>query len=293
MFHTLDHTAHRGRVFEHARTAHFVETESLESGELPLAPSGRAGDLRHLDALSGRRPRGRLLGRSGWFPCRLVLILRHRLLPCLGGRALAQYFAHLLAAALRHRARADRAVERFEGCLDHVMRIGCADRLRHHVLDAERLENGAHRTAGDDAGARLRGAQHHLAGTVMTDDVVMKRAALAQRNPHQAAARLFGRLADRLRHFARLARAVADAALTVADDDHGGAAEAAPALHHLGDAIDADEFFDKFAVGSIAVAVARPAFARRTVAAFAAFASPRGSACARRRACARRPPSRA
>ena len=36
--------------------------------------------------------------------------------------------------------------------------IGRAERLRHHVLDAERLEDGAHRTAGDDAGAGRRRA---------------------------------------------------------------------------------------------------------------------------------------
>ena len=44
-------------------------------------------------------------------------------------------------------------------------------------------------------------------------DVVMQRAALAQRHADHAALGLLGRLADRLRHLARLAGAVADAAL--------------------------------------------------------------------------------
>src|SRR5271169_2068878 len=101
------------------------------------------------------------------------------LLSRLGGRALAQNFAYLLAAALRYRAWADRAAKRLEGRLDHVVRIGGADRLRHHILDTERLEDGAHRAAGDNAGARPRSAQHHLAGAVMADNVVMKRAAIA------------------------------------------------------------------------------------------------------------------
>src|SRR5579883_1374087 len=107
----------------------------------------------------------------------------------------------------------------------------------------------------------------------MADDVVMQRPAFAQRNAHQRATRLLGRLADRFRHFARLARAVTDAALAVADDDKRGKAEAPAALHHLGDAVDADELFDEFALGrafGFAVA-ALAAFARRTIAvAFAA-----------------------
>ena len=78
--------------------------------------------------------------------------------------------------------------------------------------------------------------------------VVMQRAAFAQRHADQAALGGFGRLADRLRHFARLAVAEADAALLVADDDQRGEAEAPAALHHLGDAVDVDELVDEFAV---------------------------------------------
>src|SRR6266852_3949335 len=58
---------------------------------------------------------------------------------------------------------------------------------------------------------------------------------------------------------ARLAGAIADTALAVADDDARREAEAPAALHHLGDAIDADELFDEIAVlaiAALAVAVA-------------------------------------
>ncbi len=41
-----------------------------------------------------------------------------------------------------------------EGSANHVVGVRRADRLRDHVLDAERLEHRAHRTAGDDAGTR-------------------------------------------------------------------------------------------------------------------------------------------
>ena len=44
--------------------------------------------------------------------------------------------------------------ERVEGRLDHVVRVGRADRLGDDVLHAQRLEDGAHRAARDDAGAR-------------------------------------------------------------------------------------------------------------------------------------------
>ncbi len=78
-------------------------------------------------------------------------------------------------------------------------------------------------------------------GAVTAVDVMMQRAAFAQRHADDAALGGFRRLADRLRHFARLAVAEADAALLIADDDERGEAEAASALHHLRHAVDVDE----------------------------------------------------
>ena len=90
---------------------------------------------------------------------------------------------------------------------------------------------------------------------------MMQRAALAQRHADHAALGLLGRLADRLRHLARLAGAVADPALAVADDDERREAEAPAALHHLGDAVDADELFGELAL--LAVALLRRSRRRR------------------------------
>ena len=98
--------------------------------------------------------------------------------------------------------------------------------------------------------------RYDLAGAVAAVDVVMQRAAFAQRHADQLALGGFGRLADRFRHFARLAMAEADAALLVADDDERGEAEAPAALHHLGDAVDMDELVDELAVALFAVALA-------------------------------------
>ena len=125
------------------------------------------------------------------------------------------------------------------------------------VVHAERLEDGAHRAAGDDAGTGRGGAQHDLAGAVAALHVVMERAALAQRHADQRALGGFRRLADRLRHFAGLAVAEADAALLVADDDERGEAEATAALHHLGDAVDVDQAVHELGIALFAIPVRR------------------------------------
>src|SRR5215217_1096117 len=161
----------------------------------------------------------------------------------------------LEAAAGRDRARRILVLQRVEGRADEVVRVRGAERLRDHVLHAERLEHGAGRAAGDDAGALRRCPQHDLAGAPAAVDVVMKRAAFAQRDPDHAALRRVRRLADRLRHLAGLAVAEADAALLVADDDERREAEAPAALHHLGDAVDVDEAVDEFAVARLVAVI--------------------------------------
>ena len=123
-------------------------------------------------------------------------------------------------------------------------------------MHAQGFEHRAHGAAGDDAGSGGRGAQQHAAGAVTPRNVVMERAAVAQRHADQPALRLFGSLANGLRHFARLSGAESDAAAPVADHDERGEAEAAPALHHLGDAVDADELVEKIAVAVVLLAVA-------------------------------------
>src|SRR6202008_1326927 len=100
----------------------------------------------------------------------------------------------------------------------------------------------AHRAAGDDAGTSRSGTQIDAASAMTAEDVMVQRAALAKGHPRQIALGRLRRLADRFRHFARLAVAETDPALLVADHDQRGEAEAAGALDHLSDAVDVDGF---------------------------------------------------
>ena len=126
---------------------------------------------------------------------------------------------NLERATGRDRARAVLVLQRVERGAHEVVGVRGAERLRHDVLHADRLEDGAHRTAGDDAGTGRSRAQNDLAGAVAALHVVMEGAALAQRDADEAALGSFRRLADRLGNFTSLAVAEADAALLVADDD--------------------------------------------------------------------------
>src|SRR6185295_14072971 len=154
VLHLGDHAAHGGRVLELAAAMQLVEAESDQRGPLNVRPAERAADMGDADAAF----RG-----------------RHDLLPRLGaGVAPAQYFAHLLAATGGHGARRRAAAERREGGLDHVVRIGGANRLGDHVVNAERLEDGPHRPAGDDAGPGHGDAEHDAAGAIVPDHVMMQ-----------------------------------------------------------------------------------------------------------------------
>src|ERR1700681_3192379 len=119
---------------------------------------------------------------------------------------------HFDVAACGDRARRILALERIECRAHDVIGVRRTDRLRHDVLHAERLEHRAHRPTGDDAGAGRRRAQINLAGAVTAGNVVMQRAAFAQRHPGQTALGGFGRFADRFRNLARLAVTEADPA---------------------------------------------------------------------------------
>src|SRR6185312_7845609 len=112
------------------------------------------------------------------------------------------------------------------------------------------------------AGTGRSRAQDDLAGAEATVKVMMQRTTFAQRNADHLTLRGIGRLADRLRHFARLARTVADAALGVADDDECRKREATTTLHNLGDAVDVDELVDELVVTiAVTAAFASAAFA--------------------------------
>ena len=100
--------------------------------------------------------------------------------------------------------------------------------------------------------------QHDLAGAMAAVDVMVQRATLAQRHADQAALGGLGRLADRLRHLARLAVAEANAALLITDDDERRETEASAAFHHLGDAVDVHQTIDELAVAVSLVPVVAP-----------------------------------
>src|ERR1700681_1613683 len=169
---------------------------------------------------------------------------------------------HLDVAARRDRTRRILMLQRIEGGANHVVGVRGTDRLRHHILDAERLEHRAHRTAGDDAGTRRRRAQVNPARAVTAGDIVMQCAAFAQRHARRVALCRFRRLADRFRDFARLAVAETDPALLIADHDQCRKAEALAALDDLRHTIDVDELVDKLAVALFPAApVAATAFA--------------------------------
>src|SRR5258706_2761950 len=103
---------------------------------------------------------------------------------------------HLDVAARRDRTRRILMLQRIEGGANHVVGVRRADRLRHHVLDAEGFEHRAHRAAGDDAGTGWRRTQVDAAGALAAGDVVMQRATFAQRHPRQVALGGFRRLSD-------------------------------------------------------------------------------------------------
>src|SRR6185369_16682734 len=92
--------------------------------------------------------RQRLLSRLG------VLLAWHMwLLLGVDAIAPAEDFAHLLAAPRGDGTRAHDMGQRLEGRLDHVVRVGGADRIGDHILDTEGFEDGAHRTASNNPGA--------------------------------------------------------------------------------------------------------------------------------------------
>ena len=59
-----------------------------------------------------------------------------------------------------------------------VVRVGRSERLGQHVLNAARLDHGAHRAAGDDAGAVRRRLEQHLPGAEAAEHRVRHRRAL-------------------------------------------------------------------------------------------------------------------
>src|SRR6476620_4685772 len=132
------------------------------------------------------------------------------------------------------------APERLDRGPGHVDRVGRAVGLGEDVADPGRLDDGADRATGDDAGALRRRLEHHPRGREHDPDLVGDRRA-DHRDPDQVLLRVLDALADRLGHLAGLAEPGADVARAVTDDDDRGEAEAAAALDDLRDAVDLDD----------------------------------------------------
>src|SRR5438552_9502158 len=156
-----------------------------------------------------------------------------------GGEALAHHLLHVLAAQVGDLGRRLQSLQGGESRSHRVDGVVGAVRLGENVLDAGGLDDRTHRTARDDAGTWSRRLEHDARGSPLVLDRVGNRRADHRHRDHVA----FGDLhpfADGLGHLTRLADSGADAAVHVADDDEGAEGELAPALHDLGDAVDAD-----------------------------------------------------
>src|SRR5450432_604079 len=124
-----------------------------------------------------------------------------------------------------------------------VDRVVGSERLRQDIVDACALEHGTHRAAGDNAGTGAGRAQQHDASRRLASDRVRDRV-LDARHLEEALLGFLDTLGDGGRNFLGLAVTDADAAVTVADDNQRGEAEAPTTLDDLGDAVDRDDALD-------------------------------------------------
>src|SRR5215510_605473 len=155
--HLGDHAACRRRVGQVLDPADLVEAEPDQGLALDAVAARRTGGLLNPDGL--------LVGHAG------LLLVGGRL--ALAVAAAGLQGGDLDVAARRDRARRILVLEGVEGRPHHVVRIGRADRLGHHVLHAERLEHGAHGPASDDAGAGGRRAQKYFSSAMTAEHVVV------------------------------------------------------------------------------------------------------------------------
>src|SRR5205823_937305 len=163
---------------------------------------------------------------------------------------LAEELLSRLAAVRGDGVRRAQRAQRVHGGAHHVDRVGAAHRLGEQVADPGGLDHRAHRTAGDDAGARRRGLENHVRGTeVALDDV--GNGGANQRDSDEVLLGVLDALADRLRDLAALAQAGPDHAVAVTHHDYRAEAEAAPAPGDLGDAVDLDDLLFQVELGWI------------------------------------------
>src|SRR6185369_12508216 len=144
------------------------------------------------------------------------------------------------AAHLGDPLRGSKARQRLHRRHHDVDRVGAAQGLRKDVADAGRLDDGAHRSAGDDARALRGRAQEHLRRPKVRGDR-MRDGAIDEGHEDKVLLRVLDALLDRLRNFIGLAQTSSDVPAAVANDDHRGEAEAAATLDDLGDTVDLND----------------------------------------------------
>src|SRR3954447_13896608 len=150
-------------------------------------------------------------------------------------------------AAGRDLLGADEVLQRLHGGVHDVDRVRGTQALGEHVVDARTLQDGAHRTTGDDAGTGAGRLQQDDAGRCLTLHRVRDGAG-DPGHPVEVLLGLLDTLGDRRGHLLGLAVADTDGAVAVADDDQRGEAEAPAALDDLRHAVDGDHALDVVAL---------------------------------------------
>ena len=126
------------------------------------------------------------------------------------------------------------------------MRVLRSGRFRNDVLHAQRFENRAHRTAGDDTGTGRSRPQNHGTGAEVAANVMMNRTTVFQRDTNHRAFGLFRRFANRFGDFARFAGRKSDAAALIADNDQSGKSHTLTAFYGLRHAVDVNKLVNQF-----------------------------------------------
>src|SRR5690606_24717116 len=193
-----------------------------------------------------------------WLP-RRPLTRRTLTMPPLFSVLAIDQILDLLAALGRDLGRRVHFRQAAQGRAHQVDRVARADRLGQHVLNADRLEHGAHRATGDDASTLGSRLHVHTRRAVAGLHRVPQGAAI-ELNVAHALAGVFHRLLDRDRHFARLAVAEADLAGAVTHHRQRGEGELAATLDGLADAVDRDQLLDHAVIDFLTVAVTPPRF---------------------------------
>src|SRR4051794_8286221 len=150
-------------------------------------------------------------------------------------------------AARRDLLGTDEVLQRLHGGVHDVDRVGRAEALGEHVVDAGALQHGAHRATGDDAGTGAGRLERHDTGRRLT----LHRVRDGAGDPRHLVEVLLGlldALGDRRGHLLGLAVPDAHGAIAVAHDHQGGEAEAPPTLDDLGHAVDGHHALDVVAL---------------------------------------------